>query len=75
MALQSFIGSLLHFLREALLWVPGLEIVLYKLFGNEYKRWLRPQDYLLCQYDLLKQARREAWLNRCKERESYDLMN
>lgn len=45
MALQIFLRVVLRLLREALLWVPYLEIVLYKLVGNRYTRWLRPQEF------------------------------
>jgi hypothetical protein len=74
MAMQTFIRSLLEFFRQALLSVPGLEIVLFNLFGNEYERWLRPHDYWLYKYEQAKSARREAWLKRWKERQSSDLM-
>lgn len=69
MAVQALIRFALYVLREALLWVPYLEIVLYKLVGSTYTRWLRPADYWNELYDYDKElfhlARLRAnWLDR-----------
>lgn len=64
MALCTFLRVVLHLLREALLWVPYLEIVLHKLVGNRYTRWLRPQEFWAELRDYDKQLFFQAFDNR-----------
>lgn len=68
MAMKAFIRFILNSLREALLWVPYLEVVLCKLYGSAYTRWLRPDEYWaeLRDYDkqlFFQQRLRATWLD------------